>query len=360
MNLSVAIDARPLVGNRTGIGVHTAEIARRMSLDPPPLLCSHASIVQREGLEHCRFRVDRAPLGVLWQQMRLASVVERAGADVLWGPHGTLPALLRIPGVVTIHDLTSMRMPGFHRIRTLVSFNAFIGRSLSLATAIAAVSQTTAAEVMREFNVPAHRITIVPNGVDAFFSIDDRTDGELPAGLEPGSYLLYAGTLEPRKGIGDLLAAWDALGESRPRLVLAGDPGWSTGARIRAAVSKHRDELMVTGFVPRTTLRSLYRNALVFVYPSHYEGFGLPPLEAMACGAPVITTDGGAIPEIVGDAALLTVAGDAGSLRDGMVRLLRDAALREELRERGRARARRFDWQTSADRMLELLRRAAG
>ena len=340
MQLEVTIDARPLVGNRTGIGVHTAEIARRLGVEPSPLLASHAPIDDRAGLEGCRFRFDAMPLGVLWQQIVLPRI---ATTGVLWAPHGTLPMALRVPAVATIHDFTSLTMPGRHRLKTILSFNLFIARSLERAAYVAAVSRGVASEAMRWFGVPATKIAIVPNGVDEFFS---------PAPNEEGDYILYAGTLEPRKGIDDLLAVFDAIPEPRPRLVLCGDRGWGSRPPMK--------DVELTGYVSRERLRELYRGARLFVYPSRYEGFGIPPLEAMACGAPVIATRTGAVPDYAGDAALVIEPGDREALRDAIVRLLRDAPLRRELRARGPQRARRYRWETSAAIMTDLLAEAAG
>lgn len=337
-SLRVLIDGRPLVGNRTGIGVHTAEIARRLAVDPPPLIASHAPIEDRTGIERCAFRVDRYPLGVLWQQMAMP----RIDADVVWGPHGTLPWTLRRPAVVSLHDFTSITMPGRHLMKTVLSFNLFIGRSLEISSRIAAVSRAVADEAIRGFGVDPSKIEIVPNGVDEFFS---------PGG-EEGDYALYAGTLEPRKGIDDLLAVWRSLPPSRPRLVLAGDPGWRTRVEPSAGVD-------VEGFVSRERLRDLYRSAKLFIYPSRYEGFGIPPLEAMACGAPVVATRTGAIPEFAGDAAVLVAPADRDQLRAAIVRLLSDRALRDELRGRAVQRAALYRWDGSARTMTELLAEAA-
>jgi len=337
--VNVTIDARALVGNRTGIGVHTAEIARRLGVDPPPLLASHAEIADKSGLEACRFRVDPMLLGVVWQQL----VLPRLGGDVVWGPHGTLPIATRVPGVVTLHDFTSLTAPGRHKLKTIASFNLFIGRSLEKAARVAAVSRATADQAMRWFGVPASKIALVPNGVDEFFS---------PGGEEEDC-ILFAGTLEPRKGIDDLFAVYETLPEPRPRLVLCGDRGWGPAPRpLRPAPS-------FTGYVSREQLRDLYRRAKIFVYPSRAEGFGIPPLEAMACGAPVVATRVGAIPEFAGDAALLVDPGDRDGLRDAMARLLRDPALRRELRARGPERAKRYRWETSAATMTRLLEDAA-
>jgi glycosyltransferase involved in cell wall biosynthesis len=333
--VQVTIDGRALVGNRTGIGVHTAEIAGRMN--GSPLIASHAEIADRSGLERCHFRVDPMVLGVAWQQLMLPRI---ATEGVLWAPHGTLPLALRIPSVATLHDFSSLTMPLRHRMKTMLSFNLFIGRSLQMATRIAAVSRAVAEEAVRWFGVSRGRIEIVPNGVDDFFTPDgDEED-----------YVLFVGTIEPRKGLDDLLAVWDSLPAPRPRLVLCGDAGWGNVALPQGAE--------VTGYVDRPRLRELYRHARAFVYPSRYEGFGIPPLEAMACGAPVIATRTGAICEYAEGAALLIDPGDRDALRDALVRLLRDSDLRRYLRGRGAERARMYTWDRSAALMTQLLEEA--
>ncbi|MDP9361764.1 MAG: glycosyltransferase family 4 protein [Acidobacteriota bacterium] len=343
MDLQVTIDGRALVGNRTGIGVHTAEIARRLDIDAP-LIASHAEIADRSGLERCRFRVDRMPVGVAWQQLVLPRI---ATEGVLWAPHGTLPVALRIPSVVTLHDFSSLTMPLRHRVKTVLSFNIFIGRSLQMATRIAAVSDAVAGEAVRWFGVARGRIEIVPNGVDEFFT--PQRDSEKDA--DEDDYILFAGTIEPRKGLGDLLAVWQSLPSPRPRLILCGDAGWGDVPLPRGAE--------VTGYVDRARLRELYRGARAFVYPSRYEGFGIPPLEAMACGTPVIATRTGAIPEYAEGAALLVSPNDRDALREALIRLLGDAALRRELRVRGPERARMYTWERSATLMTQLLAEAA-
>jgi alpha-1,3-rhamnosyl/mannosyltransferase len=240
---------------------------------------------------------------------------------------------------VTLHDFSSITMPLRHRAKTILSFNLFIGQSLERASRVACVSRTIADEAMRGFGVPASKIEIVPNGVDEFF-FDQATSHQ-------ENYILFAGTLEPRKGLDDLVDAWRALPHPRPRLVLCGGTGW--GARIA-----REEGIEITGYVSREKLRELYRRALVFVYPSRYEGFGIPPLEAMACGTPVIATRTGAIPEYAEGAALLVAPADREALRGALVRAIGDASLRAELRARGPERARSWRWDRGACTMKAL------
>jgi glycosyltransferase involved in cell wall biosynthesis len=333
--VNVVIDGRALVGNRTGIGVHTAEIARRLPFEPRPLIASHAEIADRTGLEGLRWRVDEYGLGVVWQQVALP----RIDGDVLWGPHGTLPLAWKKPAVVTLHDFSSITMPLRHRLKTVLSFNFLIGASLDQASRVACVSRLVADEAMRGFGVPASKIELVPNGVDEFFSPGPDGDGD---------YILFTGTLEPRKGIDDLLEAWRGLPAPRPRLLLCGAQGW--GARIHPEPG-----LELTGYVSRGQLRDLYRGARIFVYPSHHEGFGIPPLEAMACGAPVIATRTGAIADYAEGAALLIAPASPSALRAAMTNLLQEPSLRRDLRAAGVERASAWRWERGARAMTDIL-----
>lgn len=380
LHLRVVIDGRPLVGRRTGIGVHAAEIASRLGVTPWPLIASHAEIDDKQGIESCRFDVRGARSGVTWQQLELPRVARDDQSEVLWGPHGTLPLRLGLPAVSSIHDLSSITHPGGHRLKTILSFNVFIGRSLAQASEIAAVSRRTAEDLMRGFAVDPRRITLVPNGVDPFFSppgfgtaqpCPTRDQGAEGDPSPPGSsgswplssrspYILYVGTFEPRKGIPDLLHAWLSLPASRPMLVLCGDTGWGRIKGLDRLRSEHPREIVVLDFVDRPTLRELYRQALVFVYPSRHEGFGLPPLEAMACGTPVLSTATGAIDDYLGGGGIVVAPGDRTAFARQLRRLCESSALRRELREGGAGRAESYRWERSAGLMTELLARAAG
>lgn len=352
MSLKLVIDGRPLVGERTGIGVHTAEIAARLDGVVEPVIATHAAIADLDGIEEIRRRVDPMPLGLLWQQLVLPTVTEREGADVVWGPHGTVPLLLKRPAVVSVHDLTSITMPRAHKLRTILSFNPLIGQSLARAVKIMSVSQFTADQVIRGFAIDPGKVEVVPNGVSEYFSPAPNVETGEPN-------ILYAGSIEPRKGIGDLVDAWQRL-PGRPRLILAGSRGWKSGELFRR-INRwvETGEVVVAGFVDRERLRDLYRRATLFVYPSHFEGFGLPVLEAMACGTPVITTTGGAIPEAAGNAAATIEPGDVVGLSKAMKRILASEEVRRDMRARGLEHVKAFSWAQSARHASEIIRHAA-
>ena len=358
-SVRVVVDGRALVGNRTGIGVHTAEICARLDSVETPLIASHKVIENREALQRCRFDVRGTGPGVWWQQFYLPRLAADEGCNVVWGPHGTLPIGMKTAGVVTVHDLTSITRPASHRLKTLASFNLFIGRSLGQAKRIAAVSRITADALVRGFAIEPRKITVVPNGVDEFFSPAVSSGEEkLPAGLESGGYILFVGTIEPRKGIEHLLIAWEALPEPRPKLVLCGDRGWGRVRRLDRALENK--ELVMLSFVNRGTLRALYRHALLFVYPSLEEGFGIPPLEAMACGAPVIASRTGAVAEYLGGIGIVIEPGDLRALTEALAALAGNRSLRGEMSGAGIDRAREWRWERSASLMTEIFRDAAG
>jgi glycosyltransferase involved in cell wall biosynthesis len=363
---TVAVDLRALVPQATGIGVYTrsllAALARRggarwVGLAHRPV--QEAGELAEAGVELPRSR-SRWPLGVLWQQLELPRQAARLGADLLWSPLQTLPLASEIPGVVTVHDLTVMLLPEAHRLKVRLSQVPLLGRSLAAARRVVAVSEATAADLRFHFPACAGRLRVVGEGVEP--DLAPASAGEVAAIRAelgaPEGYLLHVGTLEPRKNVGALLTVWEELRrdteEPAPPLVLAGGAGWhSRGLRRRIEKLKPLG-LIPLGRVQRPRLVRLYQGATAFVFPSLYEGFGLPPLEAMACGVPVVASAASSLPEVVGDAGLLVEPRDRRALAEALRRLLADPALAADLAARGVERARLFTWEKAAAGMEEV------
>jgi glycosyltransferase involved in cell wall biosynthesis len=366
---TIAVDLRALVPTPTGIGVYTRslllELAARggfhyRGLAHRPPRC--AATLAAAGIES---EHEPAPLGVIWQQLKLPRRLSRGDLDLLWSPLMTIPLRCPVPSVATVHDLTSILMPESHRFKVRWSIFPFLRPSLEKADRLVAVSQATADDIAFHFPQVARKVRVVYSGVDPEFR--PGTLEEIEAAREeigaPDGYILYAGTLEPRKNLGAVLDAWEALrveDSSVPPLVLAGPYGWGSRDLVRRIESLAPLGVKAVGHVDRDRLVRIFQAATVFVYPSFYEGFGLPPAEALACGIPTIVSNVSSLPEVVGDAGLQVEPTDPGELMTAIRNLLESPARREELRGRGIERAARFRWERTAAEMEEVFREALG
>jgi alpha-1,3-rhamnosyl/mannosyltransferase len=263
----------------------------------------------------------------------------------------------RAKRVVSIHDLTVILSPEWHPAKRLREMRAGLRASAEAADRIIAVSRTTKDDIVEHLGVDPARIAVVPLAVGPPFrplpcaAIDAAL---APLGLVHGTYLLFLGTMEPRKNLGRLLQAVVQPGVNVGPLVLAGADGWGNDElRPRIAELARAGRVRPLGYVPEPLRAPLLGGARAFVYPSLYEGFGWPPLEAMACGTPVITSNVSALPEVVGDAALLVHPLDVDGLAAAIRRLWDDEGLRGDLRARGLARARQFTWDVTARLTLD-------
>ncbi len=374
----VAVDLRALVPEATGIGVYTRELLaallERGAIDFLGLAHREprgaAELVER-GL---RIEHRAAPLGVLWQQLvlprHLARLRDRGRVDLLWSPLQTLPVACPVPAVVSVHDLTVLLLPDAHRAKVRWSQVPFLEGSLTRARRVVAVSAATARDLEGQFpdaffGQPG-KLRVIPHGVaPRFRPAGDEERAAIRSELGcPGGYLLYVGTLEPRKNVAAVLDAWLALRHddalATPPLVLAGGYGWRSKGLVRRIERLRREPgagpgLQLLGRVDDATLARLYRGATAFVYPSFYEGFGLPVAEAMASGVPVVTSDRSSLPEVVGDAGLMVRPEDPSLLAGALRHLLADPALQRDLARRGLERASALRWETAAAAMEEVL-----
>ena len=251
-----------------------------------------------------------------------------------------------LPAVVTIHDLSFERAPRLMGQRDRFVFQTMVPRSARRAARILTVSERTKRDIVERYGIPEGKIVVTPNGVDAAFGPDGPSRDGAP-------YLLFVGALQPRK---DPVTAIEALSltDGDLRLVLAG-PDKGGGREVREAIRRLKLERRVefAGYAEKTELAALYRGATCLVFPSRYEGFGLPVVEAMASGTPVVATTAGAVPEVAGDAAILVEPGNSVALADGIERAVAD---RERLGRAGLERARRFTWTETARATLAVYR----
>lgn len=283
--------------------------------------------------------------------------------DLFHATEHLLPPFRRIRTVLTVHDLIYVLFPEYHLPMNYHFLRLMMPRFARRAGAIIAISECTRRDLVRLWQIPEEKVHVIYEGIDARFRppLAATTAARVRAsyGL-PDRFALYVGTIEPRKNLPTLLEAWKRLGSPCP-LVIAGKKGWlyeETFTKVEALGLS--DRVIFTGFVPDEDLPALYGAAEIFVFPSLYEGFGLPVLEAMACGTPVVTTTGGSLPEVAGDAALLVDPTAVAALTDALGRMLRDRALRDEFRERGLARAGIFTWERTASETRDVYRQLLG
>jgi glycosyltransferase involved in cell wall biosynthesis len=364
-----AVPARPV-----GAGVYTVELARGLAgcgeLDLHLLTRRNDAPRWNELAPSAAIHAEvpeRRPARIAWEQVRAPALASRVGVDLWHSPHYTMPVRLDAPAVVTVHDLTFFDHPEWHERSKVAFFTPMLRASARRAQALIAVSEHTA-DRLRAVLHPTAPIVVAPHGVDhARFQPAPRGDADDLATLERlgvrPPYLAFAGTLEPRKDLPTLIAAFQRLAPDRPdlRLVIAGRDGWGADAvRDAAAGSGVTTSILRSGWFPGSALPAFFRQSEAVAYPSLEEGFGLPALEALACGAALVTTTGSAMAEVVGDSALLVAPGDERALSATLSRVLDDTTLAGRLRASGPVQAAPFTWEHSIERHLVAYRLAAG
>lgn len=369
--MRIAIDARKL--RDFGIGTYLRNILIELSrLDQTTeyvVLCRPDDVHVGDVLgRNFRAVVEGARPYSVAEQVRLPLVLARERVDLLHEPHYVLPPAIRCRTVVTIHDCIHLMFPQYLPSRLAVVYSrASMWAAARKADRILTVSEASKRDILRFFDVPPEKVSVIHNAIDErFLAPPDvpRMEQVRQRYQLDGPFVLYVGNIKPHKNLDRLIAAFARARQAGPdglKLVIIGDDV-SRYPVLRQTVHRNKLDKHVRflGFQSHETLMAVYRLARVFVFPSLYEGFGFPPLEAMACGTPVVTSNVSSLPEVAGDAALLVDPYDVDALAAGITRALTDEALRADLAARGRARAREFSWAQSVAAMHRIYMEVLG
>ena len=362
--MKIGVDARPLSYQLTGIGVylkHLLDEIQKIDHQNDYYLISNGPIdyhLNNPRWSKVSGRLDRKLLSTLWMQLNVPLIAVRRNIDLFWGSRHHLPLFLS-PGirtVVTVHDIVNYLYPGTMALPNLLVERSLMKLSLKRSDAIIADSRSTTADIHDKLGVSVNKIDTIHLGTPVF-------PREPKRGLEqsnsiPSKYFLFVGTLDPRKNFERIFKAFERLRPLRQglHLVIIGGEGWKNKKFLKM-VRTHplKDHIHMPGYLPRNQLLSYYKNAICLMFPSLYEGFGLPILEAMSCGTPVITSNVSSMQEVAGDAALLVDPYDTSAIADAMNELLRDDRFRARLINMGFQRAKEFSWKKCAEQTLKVL-----
>lgn len=377
--MRVGIDIGPATRRRSGVGNYCVELVRALA-ELTDITLKGLAVTARSldtSVLPSSFAVRRLPVPTrlmyaAWSSAGMPSVEALiGGVDVYHATNYFLPPVRRAKRVLTVHDLTFRKYPELCSPKVVGPFSSKVGRFAREADAVIADSESTRRDIIELLDVPAERVHAVHLAADPRLKPIPEADARGLVATRfkiTPPYLLFVGTLEPRKNIANLLKAFKSLEDEVPHcMVFAGALGWGVEKDIPgravsnpSAVAATKAGVHVLGYVPDSDLSALYSAADALVFPSLYEGFGLPVLEAMACGCPVITANNSSLPEVAGDAAEYCDANDVDSIVMAIRRVLSDAAFRRQMTERGFAQAANFSWAKTAAQTAAVYRSVLG
>lgn len=367
--MKVALELQPCCGKRSGIGTYAYELACHLKDRDGVEFCGNlfnfwgrndnsASLL---GISMPICENKLVPYGVyrrLWHAIPISHQTffsEDAKLNVFF--NFIVPPHLKGKVMTTVHDLTYLRYPQTMDARNLHRITKDIQYSVERSDRVLTISEFAKREIVELLHVSPEQISVIYAAPSSLPTAADFSTTAVKYGLKR-PYILYVGTIEPRKNLIRLVQAFDRLKREEKiphQLILAGGNGWNNEDIYSAArMSVYSAEIIFTGYISSEEKTALYQNADVFVFPSLYEGFGIPPLEAMSQGCPVVCANTASLPEVVGDAAILVNPLDDKSISDGIFRVLADACCRSSLIDKGSQQVKKFTWQNSADRLLSV------
>lgn len=349
--MRVAIDYQATAGQSTGFGRYVSQLLGAMErILPPTDEILRLTTVQKNL---------RTPTRILWDQLGLPFTAWRKHPDLLFVPAFSSPLLWRGKLVMTSHDLIGLLFPQYFSRTAAWYWHDLLPRTLKHADHIVAISEATKQDLIRLLGIPAERITVTPLAADSRFVPLSQPEVEAQVRRKfnlPRPFCLAVGTLEPRKNLPFLVEAFSIAKREDHDLVIVGKAGWDTETLHQRIRQLHMDQrVRLLEYVDEEELLTILRMATALLFPSQYEGFGLPLLEAMACGTPAVSSTAASLPEVGGDAVLYADPRDVDAWRDHISRVIADATLRQDLRAKGLARAATFTWERTARLTLDAL-----
>jgi len=373
--MRIALNARHLLNSRLeGVGIVTDEVMGRIARSHPEDQFDYyfdrkydPRFVHGPNVHpHAMHPVTRLPILIrYWLDHPVRKNVLKQKADIFFSPDGFIPLGMSIPKVSMVHDVAYLRYPEHLQPRIRAFYKKWMPRYLAYTDHIITVSEFSKSEIIAGYNVPADKISVVYNGItDVYKPVSEeqkKITRERYSNSKP--YFVYLGAIHPRKNILTLVKAFEQFKSSNPsdhQLVLAGRASWHTEEVFKSiAESKWKDSIHLPGYIATAEATALVASAEAMIYPSLYEGFGLPLVEAMACGVPVICSNVSSLPEVAGNAALLFDPMDAELLAHHMEKMSTDEALRKEMITLGTERSKYFSWDKAATQVYEILGRFA-
>ena len=364
--MRIGIDSRPLREKRTsGIPAYVRNLLQSLSrIDKENEYILYAHKDFDYDLENKRWTKKSGALtqyGTVWMQMELPFWLKRDRVDIFWGTQHTLPVFTPsdVKAVLTVHDLVHLIFPETMRLKNLIINKFIIPPSIRRTNAIVGVSEWTLNDVRKYLNPKNKIMRAIHSGVGRQFSPKNKKEAK--AKIQSlfhisDPFILTVGTFEPRKNLEGSFRAFERIVDKIPHhLLIVGQKGWKNKKTIREIKkSKNISRIHFMGYVEDDILPSLYKASDVFLFPSLYEGFGIPPLEAMACGVPVVASNVSSIPEVVGDGAVLVNPNNPENIAEGILNLLNDSDFREKMILRGKKQAEKYSWDKAAQKMVNL------
>jgi glycosyltransferase involved in cell wall biosynthesis len=366
--LFVGFDATTLTGQISGVGGYTARLLQALCDEVGRQAFGRLVVFSNREIRFASppevevYVGRRFPVRSVWMQLLLPSILREVRPEVVHFTNYLAPVLTDTPYVVSFHDMSLTLLPEAHTLKKRLLTASLIPTVARRARRILVPSESTRRDVTRLLAVDPGRIRLVPYAASPLYRpLSDGPSALARRGVRP-PYFLYVGTIEPRKNLARALRAFARIAPSLPehQFVIVGQSGWKYGEVLNEARRPDlAGKVVITGYVPEEELPLLYNHAIALVYPSLYEGFGLPLVEAMACGTPVLTSAGSSLSEVAGDAALLVDPLREDELAAAMSALATDERLRADLRRRGFLRSAAFSWERTARETIEVYREVA-